>query len=813
MLKSILASSLRNMLKHKGYAIVNILGLSLGIACCVLIFSFVYHELNFDTYHRDHDRIYRVEFYRDSYVGEFYSNSVAGPVGPMLAESSPSIEKQARLIPPFENSKNVLVSQDTKRFFETNLYFADPEIFDIFHFDFLAGSAETALVEPRSLVLTKTMAEKYFGDDACIGKTLNIEIDYDYYCPVARDDYIVTAIIEDTPSNTHIPITMLMSMNSLKSHLPWIDEYWGDAHRKYAYVKIAPNAEISDLELPLEELAITNHEMYKQLTGREWTDSRYYLQPIKDIHMDPRVKYKIIPGGNWYYIRIYSLIALVVLIIGCLNFVNTSVSLGMKNIKQLGIRKIIGAKKIQLIFQFYTESAMYALLSFFLSLGLIECLLPLFNQLTGIHMSLSALMNFQVLATTFGLLIFIVFLSGSYNAFVLTKYKTQNILKGNFRFGSRGSTLQRILVVSQFTIILSFLIFSIFIYRQLDYMRGSSLGFDKEQKVVIPFKTHLGRLRTDYENIKSHFITHPNILGVTVSSGVPGNMRGGYYMTRIGMPDVETNFHQVLTVDTDFIDEFDLELLVGRPFERGGDNGYIINETGMKLLGFNNPEEALGAELRAHYHGLTKKVIGVIADFHFKGMQEEVQPLVLDVETSLYNTLTLSVQQGNLPATIKHMKTTFDELFPDTPFSYSFLDEDFDRLYKHESQIGLVVGTVAILGIVIAAIGLFGLVSFFIVQRTKEIGIRKVLGSTLSQIVTLFSLRYIKLIIFAVIIAFPLSGCIVSMWLQNFAYRISLNTLPFIISGMCVLGISILIVSLRCLKTAQANPVDALKYE
>ena len=813
MLKNILALSLRNLKKYRVYTIVNVLGLSLGIACCVLIFSYVHHELNFDNYHKDANSIFRVESFHQSENGEFYNNSVAGPVGPMLAESSSAIETMGRLIPPFENKKNVLIQKQEDRYFETNIYFADPQITDIFSYEFLSGDPESALNDPNLLVITESMAMKYFGRTDVVGEILNVEIDYDWYIPVVREDYTISAVIKDTPSNTHVPITMLLSMNTMRKHLPWIDEYWRDHHRKYTYIKLKENAEITDLEPQLKNLAELSHETYQQATGREWLHYYMYLQPLTKIHTDTNVKYKIIPEANRYHMNIYSLIALVVLIIGCLNFINISVSIGMKNVKQMGIRKIVGAKKHQLVLQCYIESFVYALLSFLIAFCLIEIMLPFFNQLTSAQMRLLAFFNYKVILASIGLLLSIVLLSGSYNAFVLTNVRSSNILRGNLLTKGKGSMLQRVLVIIQFAVILAFLTSSFFIFRQLNYMRGSSLGFDKEQKIVIPFKTHLERLRNDNENIKTVFKNIPNVTGATVSSGVPGHMSGGYYLRKAEEPDGESKWFNVLTTDTDFIDEFKLEILAGRKFELDADNGYIINETGMRLLGYMSPEEALGNEFFSHYHRLTKPITGVIRDFHFKGMQELVTPLVLDIEKSLYQTLTLTVKQGDLPSTIRGIKDTFEEQFPATPFSFSFLDEDFDKLYKHETQIGMIVGIVALLGIAIAAFGLFGLVSFFIVQKTKEISVRKVLGSTVAQLVSLFSLRYIRLIFLAMALAFPLSWWLVSSWLQGFAYRINLNAIPFILSGLITLIISVSVVSLRCLSAANTDPVKALKYE
>jgi putative ABC transport system permease protein len=813
MFKNYFLLALRKFRKHLGYSLINILGLSLGIACCVLIFSYIYHELNFDNYHKDSERIHRVEFYRESSIGRYYRNAVPGPVGPLLAESSALIETQARLIPPFENSSNVLIQQGEKKFFETDIYFADPQITEILHFEFLQGNAETALQEPNYVILTQSMADKYFPDEEALGKTLNIEIDYDYYCPVAREDFTVTAIIADPPSNTHIPISMMLSMNTLRNHLPWIDEYWHDFHPKYLYVKLVENAEISQLQPSLADLAEQFHTSYSQRTGREWQDYWFYLQPIGKIHGDTNLIYKIIPSVNLQQIRIYAVIALVVLLIGCLNFINISVSIAIKGVKQLGIRKIVGARKWQLVLQCFTESALHAVLSFMLAFCLIELLLPYFNQLTGIQMNIMSIFSLDVSLAAAGLFLAIIVCSGGYNAFVLTNFKTYDLLKGNLFSGGKGSNLQRGLVIVQFTVIIVFLTASFFVYEQLEYMRGTNLGFDKEQKVVIPFKTNLDRLRTEPDNIKAAFNSYPGITGSTVTSGVPGNMSGGYYLTPIDDPEAVSTYFQVLTSDLDTIDEFKLEILAGSKFLQEAENGYILNETGAKLLGFNNYNDIIGKEFLAHYHGLTKKVTGVIKDFHYKGMQEQVKPLVMDIENSLYNTLTLSVTQEDISSTLKYIESTFKELFPGTPFSYSFLDEDFDRLYKHEAQIGIVVAIVALLGIAIAACGLFGLVSLFITQKTKEIGVRKVLGSSVTQLVTLFSSRYTKLVLFAILLAVPLSWYLVKAWLQDFAYRIEINAIPFILASLITLAVAISVVALRCVKAASQNAVEALKYE
>ena len=815
MIKIYISLTLRKLIKHKKYTIVNVIGLALGIACCIIILNYINNELTYDTYHPDHERIYRLEFYRDSFAGEFYTNSVSGPMGPLLQKECPHVESTARMIPPFENKKNVLVVNDQNRFFETEIYFADPEIMDILSFKFIAGNPEQALTEPFTVVISQSMAQKYFGNENPIGKILNIEIDYDYYCPVAHDDFIVSAVIEDTPPNTHIPVNMLISMQTMRTHLPWIDDYWMDHHAKYTYLKLTPNAEIAALNELLVVYADDYHERYKELTSREWSNYKLYLQPIRNIHMDSKVSNRITPAGNWYYIRIYSVIAAVVLLIGCMSFINISVSIGLKNIKQLGIRRIIGAKKSQLIEQCFIESLVFTAAAFLLSLGFVEVLQPIFNQIAGVQLNLTSLLKIPVIAAVAGLFILIVILNGSYNAFVLTGYKPYNVVKGNFNPGSKGFVMQKMLVFFQYVIIIILLSASFVIFQQLQFMRGGSLGFSKDHKIVIPFKSNLGRLRSDPENIKQEFLSCPEILGATVSSSVPGSQWGGYYMTRQDIIDASPEFLKVITTDFDFIDEFDLEFVAGRKFENESDQhtGYIINEAGAKVLGFSSPDEALGKELHAHYHGKIKTIIGVTKDFHYKGMQQEVEPLIIDIENSLYSTLTLSVRSEKLPQTLKFISTKWEELFPGTPYSYSFLDEDFDMQYKQESHAAHMISIISLAGIIIASTGLLGMVSFFVAQKTKEIGIRKVLGSSVTQIVHLFSHKFIKTIILTMIVAIPICWIIMSMWLKNFAYRIDLTFFPFLLASVIVLFITSLVVTIKCVTASNANPVEALKYE
>jgi len=805
----------RNFRTNKGYSFLNVLGLALGIACCMIIFIYVHNELNYDKYHEGYKNIYRIEFFRESFIGSYYIPSTPAPIAPIIRERSPQVEKLARLIPPFENRDNVLVVNDEQSFFETEIYFADPEITEIFSFRFLDGSSSSALIDPFTVVISKSMAKKYFGNDDPIGKILNIEIDYDWYCPVARDDFTVTAVIDDTPTHTHCPIHMMLSMETIRSHLPWIDEYWHDMHQKYTYIKLRNGVDPKELDPLLTSLSETAHEKYQEVSGRTWSRYSYFLQPISDIHMDSRTIRKIKPAGNWYYIKIYSLMAFIVLLIGVMNFINISLATGIRNIKQLGIRKILGAKRSHLARHCFVQSLVYTCLAFVLAFAFMECMLPVFNRITALNLSPADILNYPVILSIFGLLSMIVFITGGYNAFILTGYKPTIFLRGSFTPGSRGLITQNLLVIFQFGIIILVLGASFVVYRQLDYMQGSSLGFSKQNKIILPFKSNLHRLRTDPENIKQEFRAHPEISGATISSGIPGNMRGGYYMTRQDLPEAEPKWFNVLTADRDFFNEYELSMITGKSLSELEENeqGYVINEEGARLLGFPHIEDALGTNLHSHYHGIIKPVVGIVSDFHYMGMQEKISPLVMDIENSLYSKLTLSFSSYDLPGTLKFIKKKWKELFPGTPFSYSFLDEDFDRQYKHETQTALMISIISAAGLVIAAIGLFGLVSFFVLRRTKEIGIRKVLGSSVSGIVSLFSFRFIPLVIIASLFAIPLSWFIMKLWLRNFAYKIQLDLSPFILSGLLVMTVAVAVIALKCYNAAGGDPIKALKYE
>jgi putative ABC transport system permease protein len=817
MLKNYLKIAARNILRHKGYSFINIAGIAMGIACCVVIIIFVNNELTYDSYHNDAERIYRIALHKISNIGESRSASTPGPLAPALKQNFPQVELAVRIIPPFENKSNVLVQRNNNVFYETRIWFAGPEIFQMFRIPFLQGDPATALNQPRTVILTEKMVKKYFGDENPIGKALKIELDYDYYCPVQNEDFLVTGIIENSPGNTHLKYDMFISMATMQSHLPWLNENWLDHHYKYSYVKLAHQTDVDEFEKQIQIMAHRSSKAISEKYNREYQLYEFFLQPVTDIHMKSNYYAEMETPGNWYYIYIYSIIAVLILLIGCMNFMNLSAAISTTRTKEVGLRKVVGAKWKQLVIQFLAESFIITICAFIVAFSLVEFFLPLFNSMANTELTTASLKLPFVLPALVGLLVLVGIGAGGYPAFILTKFKPVSILSGRLIPDSRGSHIQTVLIIGQFAISILLAVCTLTVFHQLNFMKGSALGFDREQKIVIPVKSNLAFLRTEYESIKSEFLQHWNITSATVSSGVPGQQSGGYYMTRQDVPDPEPQRFKVFTIDYDFISEFDIKILAGREFQQKPGNdiagAFLINETGAKKLGFNNPIDALGLEMKAHYHGLTKTIVGITSDFHYHGMQEIVEPMLLDIENSLFKKITLTVNPDDLRSTITFIKEKWAELFPGIPFEYSFLDEIFDRQYRYEEQTGRLLAIITSIGLVIASLGLVGLASFTIQRRKKEIGIRKVLGATVSGIVLMLSKEFTKWVLFANIIAWPVAWYAMNQWLQNFAYRISIDWWVFLLAGSLALLIALLTVSIQAVKAAAANPVEALRYE
>jgi putative ABC transport system permease protein len=807
----------RKIKRQKLFSFINIAGLSVGLACCAVIILYVTNELSYDGFHPGVDRTYRLATHRISQIGEHWFAVTPGPAAPIIKRDFPQVEEAARIVPPRENADNVLVVHGEKRFFENRVWFVDDAAFRIFRIPFLQGSPERALENSNSVVMTEEMARKYFGDEPAFGRTLQIEIDYDTGT-TELEDYQVTGIIRNAPINTHFKYDLLLSIPTLMRHLPDYDENFMDPHGNFTYVKLAASADPGEFEKLIQEIAGEAARVYEQETGRRLQLMEFFLQPVTSIHMKSHILREIDPPGNWYYIYIYSMVAFLILLIGCLNFINLSAALSATRTREVGLRKVIGARRGQLVWQFLGESSLITLLAFLLSLVLMTALLGPFNRMTGTELTIAGLTSPIVFIPTMMLLALVALGSGAYPAFILTAFRPAAVLQGKLEPTSRGTSVQRVLVVGQFAISIFLVVCTLTVFKQLNFMRGQALGFDMEQKLVLRVKSNLNHLRRDYEAIKQDFLKHPDVLGATVSSSVPGDIDdGGYYMTTSdanfqGAPRLLVN-----TVDFDFIPVYGIKVIAGRPFQKENrsdvNEAFMINLAGLKELGLATPEEAIGKRYQAHYHRLWKTIVGVVEDFHYRGMREAVEPLLLDIEPSLMNTITLSIKPAHLASLMRHINTTWELHFPGVPLVTTFLDENFDRVYHYEAQMGRLLGVTTTLGLVIACLGLFGLAYFVANFRKKEIGIRRVLGASTANVVAMLSKRFAVLVLISVVVAAPLAWYAMTRWLQDFAYRVDLGWFVFAAAALGALAIAMGTVSLQGLRAAHGNPANSLRNE
>jgi putative ABC transport system permease protein len=813
---------LRKLRRQKVYSFINVVGLAVGLACCAVIILYVTNELTYDSFHPDVERTYRIGTHRISQVGEHTFVSTPAPLAPELLANYPQVEQAVRIVPPYENRENVLVVRDDRRFFENRVFFVDNPIFQVFRMPFVQGDPQTALVDPHTAVITEDTAKKYFGDNygdgSIIGKILQIEIDYDIGGNVEFQGYKVMGVIKNAPANTHFKYDMLLSIPTFKANRQDFETDWMHPFDKFTYVKLKPQVDAAEFEKQIQQAAAVAREYYKRQTKRELKLYEYFLQPVARIHMHSRFARELEPPGNWYYLYIYSLVAFLILLIGCMNFINLSAALSTTRIQEVGLRRVVGAQSRQLIGQFLGESFLITLLAFAAAFGLISVLLTPFNRMAGTELTMGGLTQPIVAFSLLILLILVGVGSGGYPAFILTALKPVSILQGKAITSLRGTVLQRSLVIGQFAISIFLVICTLMVFKQLDFMRGRALGFDLEQKLLLRVKSNRFHFWQDYENIKLDFMQHPSIVGATVSSRVPGDREsGGYYLTAKAEDFQGASFYRVITCDYDFIPEYKIKMAYGRAFDKNMGNdeaeSYVINKAAAKQLGFASPEEALGKSFMAHYHRKIKRIVGITEDFHLIGMHDEIEPYILDIESSLLSTITLSIRIEDMKDLMAFVEKKWGEHFPGVPLEYTFLDENFDQLYRYEAQMSKLLGIITSLGFVIACLGLFGLASFVVRRRTKEIGIRKVLGASTANIISMLSRKFVLLILVSIVIAFPLAYFAMNKWLQDFAYRVDLSGMVFVIAAFGALIIALATVGLQGMRAASANPVNSLRDE
>ena len=796
----------RNLVKKKAYSVINILRLGLGIAWCVLIFMFVQDELSYDNYHTKGPRIYRLIH------GESAKGTTGGPivntpwiwhnapVGPAIKADFPEIEKVVQ----FSGRSDILLMYGEKMYQEEGVFFMDSTVFDVFSWQLLKGNPETALADPYTIVLTETTARKYFGDEDPIGKTLKAS---ESSGRANKGDYTVTGVMEDIPQNSHFRFNALLSMSTFRKSIPEIFDSWGYVDF-YTYFLANDNFDEQAFKRKIPGF-LKRHKEYPESTYT------FEIEPLKDVYLRTTAERQPGETGSLSNLYLFSIIGLFILAIAIINFMNLSTARSIERGKEVGIRKSIGADRRSLIYQFLGESMMIVFFSTLVAIIIIMLATPQMVTLTGKQLEIQRIINWENVFAFFGIIITIGLLAGSYPALVLSGFNPVLILKGITRSNTGGAGLRRALVVFQFTLSIALIAGTLIVYAQMSHLLNKDLGFDKEQMLILDYN-YDGEVNEKSEVLKTELEKNPSVLSVAFSRSVPGS----YFPhagTEIEKPDgqIEMQGQPIFQVGLDFVTHFGLELVAGRTYSRefptDSAEALIINEECAKQYGYSNPADVVGKKFSQW--GRTGTVIGVVKNFNFTSLHNSIAPLTLPFSPFSSRYLSVKVKPENLRATIDAVGDVWRTHAPHRPFLYSFLDEDFNRQYKKEFMFRKLFTTFACLAIFIACLGLLGLATYTAEKRTKEIGIRKVLGADLGNILVLLSKDFLVLVLVAIVIATPLSWYAMTQWLQGFAYKMEIQPWIFLLSGLIALLIALLTISYLSLKSAVMNPVTSLRSE
>ena len=810
MFKNFLKVALRNLWKNKAFSAINIAGLSVGLAVCLLIILYVKDELSYDKYNAQSENIYRVDADISFNGTQFISAVSPAPLVPTLKKDYPQIVQYTRL----RNFGDILVKKDNQNIQNHNAVFADSTFFQVFSIPMIAGNRLTALNEPNSIVIDETTAKKYFNSIDVVGKTLYV--DNSVNCKI-------TGVIKDFPKQSHFHFSFIRPMRDTyhDDQADWLSNNYA------SFVLVRPGVTKASLQNDVD--AVINKYLVKQLeqflnmTANDLKNSGnhfiYPVMPLTDIHLHSNKSYEFEVNGNITYVYIFSIIAIFILLIACVNFMNLSTARSANRAKEVGIRKVAGSSRADLITQFLTESVLTSFFSLLLAIGIAALLLPLFNQLAGKQMSVWTLFSTWLLPVLIALIILVGCIAGSYPAFYLSSFQPVHVLKGSIAKGFKSSWLRSGLVVFQFFISISLIIGTIVIYNQLAYIRSREIGYNRDQVLVI---NNTDALDKKIKSFRQDMLNISGVQSATIAGSLPTetsyNQNGWFKDASLDAKQVNimTDFY----VDQNYIPTLGMQMTAGRNFSKEfltDSSAVIINETAAKLLGFKNPlNETLyrpsGYESNGKFSSKPFHIIGVVKDFNFSSMHDKVGPLVIELSEN-WGRIAMRINSKNIPALISEVEKKWKSMDPGQPFSYTFLDADFNKIYTADQRTGKLFITFAIFAIFIACLGLFGLVTYAAEQRIKEIGIRKVLGASVGEIVTMVSKDFIKLVLIASVIAFPVAWWMMNKWLQSFAYRINISWWVFALAGLLTIAIAMITVSFQAIKAAMANPVKSLRTE
>ena len=802
MFKNHLKIAYRNFIRYKLYSFINVFGLAIGLSVCMIISLWVLRELSYDRFHENASRIYRVE--RELFRDNLYSRwpITGGYYKRALIDDYPEIVNAVRFW------KRELAIKDHKNVVHRQEMFAvDNSLFEMFDFGLEEGDEKTALAEPKTVVLTRENALKYFGAGDAVGKSLTFEWEGE------QVDFKVTGILEEMPENSHIHFDMLISMANYKED-PY-DNWRGN--NLYTYVLVAENTPKHDLEEKLKTFVTQRLEPYYGdllLQDRSIHEVlKMHLFPIRDIHLHPSANWEVEPGGNILSVYIFSCIAVLILIIACINFVNLSTARASKRAKEVSLRKTVGAEKHQLRVQFIQESVLLAFVSLVFALVMSSLFIQAYNGIFAENLSLSLLLQLKNLIILVGATFAVGVLAGLYPAFYLTRFEPVEVMKGGPLSGSGKSVFRRNMVIIQFSISIILIVGVFTVYKQMRYIQTRSLGFDKENVVIIPVRSQ--QIAQNYGSFRNELMQNPQIISTSASSEIPADSH--YSNSSVNRLESEEPINLILfTSDYDYVETYRMEILVGRAFSRDfstdTEGTIILNASAAHRIGWT-PEEAVGKKLKGAYSESAAQVVGVVENFHFKSLRREVEPMALLLYPDYIRDISVRIKPGDVGRTLNFIQQKWEGLFPGEQFEYSFLDSRINQLYESEKKMQDLCVIFSALSILVACLGLLGLVSFTAELRTKEIGIRKVLGASTGSVIVLLSKEFIKWILLANIVAWPLAWFMMNKWLQNFAYKTNIGWIVFVLAGFVTMAIAIFTFIFQTVRTAGAKPVYSLRYE
>lgn len=795
--------TLRNIRRHKGYYLINILGLTIGIVCFILISLFVLDELSYDRYHEKADQIYRVGVRALVNDNEFHGATACAPMAQTLVKEFPEVQASTRL----RGFGDPVIRYKEKVFSEERWFFADATVFDVFTIPIIQGDSKTALSQPNTVLITESMADKYFGQEDPMGKTLNAD---------GRRDYLITGVIEDVPRNSHVHYDFLASFETFESSHSqnWI------SNNHHTYFVLNKGASSEEFETKLQTLVekyvqpqvkgalgVTPEEFYA--SGGEF---EYFLQPLTDIHLRSHLDFEHEPNSDITYVYLFSVIAVAILLIACINFVNQATARSDNRAKEVGVRKTVGSTRNQITRQFIAEAVILSVMAVLLALPLIEILLPSFNNLTGKSLSVPYLESAMTIPYLLGIALVVGALAGTYPAFFLASFDPVVVIKGGPAGKKRTPWMRNVLVVFQFMVSIILIIGTLVVYRQLEFIQNRKLGFNREQVIVIHKVDDLGPKIWAF---KRDLLSQPGLSSVANSSYLMGDSFGDNLYTPSDRPQDQKELIWRLWTDPDFVDAFQLQIVQGSYFPselKEGSRPIILNEAAVSTLQLSDP---IGKKL-IDMEGRDFTITGVVKDFHFESLHKTIKPLSIHPLGPNHGSgryMSVRISTDNFQESLSKIKSSWDKFAGGQAFEYEFFDDYFAKVFLAEEKTGQVFLVFTLLAIAIACLGLFGLTSFITEQRTKEIGIRKVLGASIPKIIYLLTRQLAWWVLVANVIAWPLAYIVMHRWLENFAYRANISVWIFVLSAGMALLIALLTVSYQSIRAALANPADSLRYE